>query len=225
MPIPAYVLWSVQKGEDLIIEELFDAIILGIVEGLTEFIPVSSTGHLIVVGHLLGFEGPKAETFEIFIQLGAILAVVILYKERFLRFVLVPDVSRICRSSRAHTLRADYTSGAGVQDSSRIGLSRLICLLLDRCLRTWRRWGRHFAAGAVPAADEEIRARCVKLPRRYGGGVISMSGPVARNVSFGVHDCRWDGDWDRTRTQQRNILSWLLCPSCSLPRLSIFTKA
>ncbi len=65
--------------------ESFDAIILGIVEGVTEFIPISSTGHLIVVGHLLGYEGPKEATFEIFIQLGAILAVVILYKERFFR--------------------------------------------------------------------------------------------------------------------------------------------
>jgi undecaprenyl-diphosphatase len=59
------------------------AIILGVVEGLTEFIPVSSTGHLIIVGHLLDFEGDRASTFEIFIQLGAILAVVLLYWHRF----------------------------------------------------------------------------------------------------------------------------------------------
>lgn len=58
-------------------------IILGIVEGLTEFIPVSSTGHLIVVGNFLGFTGEKASTFEVAIQLGAILAVPVLYIHRF----------------------------------------------------------------------------------------------------------------------------------------------
>ena len=63
------------------------AIALGVIEGLTEFIPVSSTGHLIVAGNLLGFVGEKASTFEVAIQLGAILSVVVLYRERFLRLI------------------------------------------------------------------------------------------------------------------------------------------
>jgi undecaprenyl-diphosphatase len=64
---------------------LLKAAILGLVEGVTEFIPVSSTGHLIIAGDLLGFTGERAKTFEIFIQLGAIFAVVWLYRALFLR--------------------------------------------------------------------------------------------------------------------------------------------
>jgi undecaprenyl-diphosphatase len=56
------------------------AVLLGLVEGATEFIPVSSTGHLIVVSDWLGFVGDTANTFVVFIQLGAILAIVWLYR-------------------------------------------------------------------------------------------------------------------------------------------------
>lgn len=65
-------------------DSIWSAIILSIVEGLTEFLPVSSTGHLIIVGDLLDFVGEKATVFEVFIQLGAILAVVVLYWDRFI---------------------------------------------------------------------------------------------------------------------------------------------
>ena len=58
------------------------AVVLGIVEGVTEFIPVSSTGHLIIAGDWLGWTTAQAGTFEVFIQLGAILAIVWLYRAR-----------------------------------------------------------------------------------------------------------------------------------------------
>lgn len=58
---------------------ILKAIIIAIVEGLTEFIPVSSTGHMILVGWAIGFDGEFAKMFEVVIQLGAIMAVVVLY--------------------------------------------------------------------------------------------------------------------------------------------------
>jgi len=63
---------------------LFDAIILGIIEGITEFLPISSTGHLIVAGEILGIDQTRInKAFEVIIQFAAILAVVVNYKERF----------------------------------------------------------------------------------------------------------------------------------------------
>lgn len=61
---------------------LFKAIILGIVEGITEFLPISSTGHMVIVGKFINFTGDFATLFEIVIQLGAILAIVVLFRKK-----------------------------------------------------------------------------------------------------------------------------------------------
>ncbi len=68
----------------MLAEPLLTAAVLGLLEGVTEFIPVSSTGHLILASHWLGETGEAAKTFDIFIQLGAILAIVWLYRARLL---------------------------------------------------------------------------------------------------------------------------------------------
>src|SRR5690242_21906767 len=62
---------------------LLIAIILGVVEGVTEFLPVSSTGHLILATELLGFDAEKWAAFNVIIQLGAILAIIVLYWRTF----------------------------------------------------------------------------------------------------------------------------------------------
>jgi undecaprenyl-diphosphatase len=67
------------------VKNLLDALILGVVEGLTEFLPVSSTGHLILAGDLLDFAHPGREVFYIAIQTGAMLSVVWEYRARFFR--------------------------------------------------------------------------------------------------------------------------------------------
>lgn len=79
------------------IVSLLEAALLGVVEGLTEFIPVSSTGHLLLLGHFLGFES-TGKTFEVLIQLGAILAILIVYAARLtnvaMRLPSDPDARR-----------------------------------------------------------------------------------------------------------------------------------
>src|ERR1700676_1274640 len=61
---------------------IWKTVLIGIVEGLTEFLPVSSTGHIILAEEVLHFQGPPGKVFEIVIQLGAILAVCVLYRAK-----------------------------------------------------------------------------------------------------------------------------------------------
>jgi undecaprenyl-diphosphatase len=66
---------------------IWQVIVLGLIEGLTEFIPVSSTGHVLLAGHFLGFQSP-GKTFEVLIQLGAILAILTVYFGKLMRILL-----------------------------------------------------------------------------------------------------------------------------------------
>jgi undecaprenyl-diphosphatase len=93
--------------------ELLEAVLLGLVEGVTEFIPVSSTGHLIVVGDWLGQVDERAKTFDIFIQLGAILAIVWLYRGRLLRTVLGARTDPVSRGFLLN-LAISFVPAAGV---------------------------------------------------------------------------------------------------------------
>ena len=77
---------------------LAQAAVMGVVEGLTEFLPVSSTGHLILAGALIGFQGEKAKVFEIAIQTGAIFAVVLVYWNKIKTTVLALPTQKDAQS-------------------------------------------------------------------------------------------------------------------------------
>ncbi len=128
------------------------AVILGIVEGLTEFLPVSSTGHLIVVGSLLGFVGERAASFEVVIQLGAILSVVLLYWRRFVR--LIP--------ARRRSLLGARSTLDGWAGLWRIGFATAPALLVG-----------YLARHSIKA--ELFNPEAVTLALAVGGGAILLA--------------------------------------------------
>ena len=81
----------------MIDDQMVGAAVLGLVEGLTEFLPVSSTGHMILIGDLMGFQGPPGRVFEIVIQLGAILAICVLYAGKLTRIAIDLPTSAAAR--------------------------------------------------------------------------------------------------------------------------------
>ena len=85
---------------------IFKAIVLGIVEGITEFLPISSTGHLIIVNHFIKFTGSFANVFDVVIQVGAIFAVIIYFKDK-----LFPKLNNRKQSHNVYRLWAKVVVG------------------------------------------------------------------------------------------------------------------
>ena len=85
---------------------LLKAAVMGVVEGLTEFLPISSTGHLILAGALLGFDDEKAKVFDIAIQTGAIFAVVLVYWKKISSTVVALSSQRMARRFALNVLIA-----------------------------------------------------------------------------------------------------------------------
>ena len=115
---------------------IWQVVLLGLIEGLTEFIPVSSTGHILLVGHFLGFKSP-GKTFEVLIQLGAILAVCVLYAAKLWRVLVTLPSDPASRLFAA----GDIVRGASLVVWA-IAEGRRIAEQVDQALRH----GQHAAA-------------------------------------------------------------------------------
>lgn len=136
------------------------AVILGLIEGLTEFLPVSSTGHLIVFGDLMGFEGPPGKTFEIMIQLGAILALVVLYFRKLIGTLLGlpsdPAARRFALSVLIAFLPAAlmgaalYSAIKAIFSPTVVAIALIVGGLVILVVENTGRQAVHFAADQIP---------------------------------------------------------------------------
>jgi undecaprenyl-diphosphatase len=160
------------------------AVLMGLVEGLTEFLPVSSTGHLILAGHLMNFTGPKADTFEIVIQLGAILAVVVLYRERFLG-LLKTDPARPFSGRRGIWLLFLTSLPA-------LGIGFALHHVIKAYLFGPRTVAMAFVVGALMMFVVEARAARHSRARLVGG-LDSVSPRLALGIGFFQCLALWPG--------------------------------
>lgn len=193
-------------------DSLWIAALMGIVEGLTEFLPISSTGHLILAGETLGLSGPKVATFEIVIQLGAILAVVLLYWPRFWGL--------LCPSQQQK--RASQTSGkAGFYGFHGIGLLLLttlpgatLGLLASGLIKTYLfsplSVATALALGAVLMLTVE---RYVTAPRKYhiapSHGIATLDDLSARQA-FLIGCCQCLALWPGFSRSASTIMGGML---------------
>jgi undecaprenyl-diphosphatase len=163
------------------------AAILGLLEGLTEFIPVSSTGHLLLAGHFLGFES-KGKTFEVVIQLGAVLAILTVYAARLWAIISTLGTDPTSRRALVSVLLAflpaavigvmahDFIKTVLFETPMLIAvmliLGGIVLLYVDRM--------------APPPVYDDALA----LPLRTALIIGAVSGDDPRCQPVGCHDCR-----------------------------------
>lgn len=163
-------------------DSLLNALLLSVVQGLTEFLPVSSTGHLIIAGELLGLHDQKIATFDVVIQFGSILAVAVLYRDRFLG-LLRPDPSRRFSGPR--------------------GIGLLMLTSLPACLLGLAAHSRiktHLFTPATVALALGVGAVCMLLVERWARGarprIVTLDDMTpAAALGIGLFQCcaLWPG--------------------------------
>ncbi|MEZ4440408.1 MAG: undecaprenyl-diphosphate phosphatase [Polyangiaceae bacterium] len=160
---------------------IIDAILLGLIEGLTELLPVSSTGHLILLGGLLGHEGEGAKSLDVVIQLGAVIAVAVYFRERLLT-TLKGLASREAESFRLFgALTAAFVPTA------------IVGLLLNK-------WVKATLFGPIPVAGALIVGGVVMIAiERWRGPAEGAEGlsqvTVSKGFVIGLFQCLalWPG--------------------------------
>jgi undecaprenyl-diphosphatase len=185
------------------------ALLLGIVEGLTEFLPVSSTGHLIVAGSLLGATGERAKAFEIAIQSGAMLAVLWEYRTRFAQAITGLRRDPLARRFAANLAIAfvpaaalGFLFGSAIQARLFRPVPVAIAFVLGAFVILWaeRRQRRHPSTVRVASVDAMTPLDALKVgvaqafalipgtsrsgATIIGGMLFGLSRPVATEFSF-----------------------------------------
>jgi undecaprenyl-diphosphatase len=169
------------------------ALLLGLVEGVTEFLPISSTGHLILVGRLCGLTGARAEVFEIFIQLGAVLAVVVEYRAKLLA-----------------VSRGVFTSNAARSFAYSVAIAFLPAVVVGLLTHHWiseHLFGPRTVAAALVAGAVAILAIEKWKPAATIGSVDGVGPGRAALIGFAQCVSLWPGFSRSAAT----ILGGLLC--------------
>jgi undecaprenyl-diphosphatase len=193
--------------------------IMGLVEGLTEFLPISSTGHLILADELMNFEGELAKTFEVFIQLGAILAVLISYRTTFLNLFLAPSDKGFRGANGIVLLLLSTLPGliGGLLGhgfiKEHLFTSRTVAIGLA-VGGLWILLAERFHHNLAP---RELDRMTWKMA--LGVGPLPMPRPLARHVALHLHHPRRDSGSASAARPPRNIPSSPPCP-CSPPPAS-----